>query len=85
MRWNDKRGMLNVGDFYKNDKFGENSEFVAKKGALYWDHGLRQRIMRSDNCDVFCVNSICVLCFKTKVCAKKISQTMANLKSHILR
>ena len=31
MRWNDKRGMLNVGDFYKNDKFGENSEFVAKK------------------------------------------------------
>ena len=25
-----KSGMLTVGDFYKNDKFGENSEFGKK-------------------------------------------------------
>ena len=30
MKWNDKRSMLTVGDFYKNDKFVENSEFVKK-------------------------------------------------------
>ena len=26
----EKGGILTVGDFYKNDKFGENSEFVKK-------------------------------------------------------
>ena len=56
--------------------------FLTKIGALYWSQGLRFCIMWSDNCDVFCINSICVLCDKTKVCAKKISQTMANLGSH---
>ena len=30
IKWDDKRGMLTVGDFYKNDKFGENSEFGQK-------------------------------------------------------
>ena len=36
--------------------------------------------MGSDNCDVFCVNSICVLCFKTKVCAKKKKANHGELK-----
>ena len=39
--------------------------------------------MGSDNCGSFCVNSVCVLCFKTKVCAQKISQTMANFEISI--
>ena len=30
IKWSDKRGMLTVGDFYKHDKFGENSEFGKK-------------------------------------------------------
>ena len=29
-----KRGILTVGDFYKNDKFGENSEFG--KDGKFW-------------------------------------------------
>ena len=31
IKWNDKRGMFTIGDFYKNYKFGENSEFGKKK------------------------------------------------------
>ena len=36
--------------------------------------------MWSDNFDVFCVNSICVLCLKTKVCAKKNIANHGELK-----
>ena len=36
--------------------------------------------MWSNNCNVFCVNSICVLCLKTKVCAKKNIANHGELK-----
>ena len=39
--------------------------------------------MWSGNCHVFCVNSICVLCFKTKVCTKQnIANRVERKESH---